>query len=206
MVIAARCLLIWRLIASMRVLLIRRMAQYSIHLLAAAPATICRQRAAAECPRALDLGILQAAVVGIIATTVGVRLTVQRTVAAGPSRAWCVAGPTTSAMPIGSPFAPPAGCSPVRMRPHGGIVVGEAYRVDQDRLARRALEPADRSTWGQGGTAPLLIDPCRSGSTHAWSSASPADSRPPRSASPPCSPGAAPPWCSMTEPPVPLRL
>ena len=50
---------------------------------------------------------------------------------------------------------------------HGGIVVGEAYRVDQDRVARRAFDPADRSTWGQGGTAPLLIDPCHSGSTHA---------------------------------------
>jgi type IV secretion system protein VirD4 len=50
---------------------------------------------------------------------------------------------------------------------HGGIVVGEAYRIDRDRVARRAFDPADRSTWGQGGTAPLLIDPCRSGSTHA---------------------------------------
>jgi type IV secretion system protein VirD4 len=50
---------------------------------------------------------------------------------------------------------------------HGGIVVGEAYRVDQDRVARSVFDPADRSTWGQGGTTPLLIDPCRSGSTHA---------------------------------------
>ena len=50
---------------------------------------------------------------------------------------------------------------------YGGIVVGEAYRVDQDRVARRAFDPADRRTWGQGGAAPLLIDPCRTGSTHA---------------------------------------
>lgn len=60
---------------------------------------------------------------------------------------------------------------------HGGIVVGEAYRVDQDRAARhgsswhgssrRTFDPADPATWGAGGTAPLLIDPCRSGSTHA---------------------------------------
>lgn len=50
---------------------------------------------------------------------------------------------------------------------HGGIVVGEAHRVDQDRAARRAFNPADKSTWGEGGTVPLLIDPCRSGSTHA---------------------------------------
>ena len=50
---------------------------------------------------------------------------------------------------------------------HGGLVVGEAYRVDEDRVAKRAFDPADRSTWGQGGKAPLLVDPCRSGSTHA---------------------------------------
>lgn len=50
---------------------------------------------------------------------------------------------------------------------HGGLVVGEAYRVDQDRVAGRAFDPADRGSWGTGGKAPLLVDPCRSGSTHA---------------------------------------
>ena len=30
-----------------------------------------------------------------------------------------------------------------------------------------AFDPADRRSWGQGGTAPLLVDPCRTGSTHA---------------------------------------
>ena len=50
---------------------------------------------------------------------------------------------------------------------HGGIVVGEATRVDQDRVAKRRFDPADRSTWGAGGTAPLLVDPSRHGSTHA---------------------------------------
>lgn len=50
----------------------------------------------------------------------------------------------------------------------GGIVVGEAYRVDRDRGARgRAFDPADPRTWGQGGRAPLLVDPCRTGPTHA---------------------------------------
>lgn len=54
----------------------------------------------------------------------------------------------------------------------GGIVVGEAYRVDQDRGVRdlrerlMAFDPSNRRTWGRGGTAPLLIDPCRTGSTH----------------------------------------
>lgn len=57
---------------------------------------------------------------------------------------------------------------------YGGLVVGEAYRVDEDPTIRepngtiRAFDPQDPSTWGRGGgTTPLLIDPCRSGSTHA---------------------------------------
>lgn len=50
---------------------------------------------------------------------------------------------------------------------HGGIVVGEAYRVDLDRGARGPFDPSDKRTWGQGGSAPLLVDPCRTGPTHA---------------------------------------
>ena len=50
---------------------------------------------------------------------------------------------------------------------HGGIVVGEAYRVDEDRGARMVFDPASKATWGRGGSAPLLIDPCRTGPTHA---------------------------------------
>ncbi|WP_299654983.1 type IV secretory system conjugative DNA transfer family protein [uncultured Jannaschia sp.] len=63
---------------------------------------------------------------------------------------------------------------------HGGIVLGEAYRVDEDRTVRRRggfggsssdggmipFDPDDRATWGKGGTQPLLVDPCRSGPTH----------------------------------------
>lgn len=51
---------------------------------------------------------------------------------------------------------------------YGGIVVGEAYRVDQDASVRGLrFDPRDRRTWGRGGKAPLLVDPCRLGSTHA---------------------------------------
>jgi type IV secretion system protein VirD4 len=50
---------------------------------------------------------------------------------------------------------------------YGGVVVGEAYRVDQDKTARAAFEPANAKTWGHGGTAPLLIDPCMRGPTHS---------------------------------------
>jgi type IV secretion system protein VirD4 len=51
---------------------------------------------------------------------------------------------------------------------HGGIVVGEAYRVDRDPVASRCrFDPDQPRTWGQGGKAPLLVDPCRAGATHA---------------------------------------
>lgn len=49
----------------------------------------------------------------------------------------------------------------------GGVVVGEAYRVDQDRTAKVAFNPQRPATWGQGGKAPLLIDPCQVGPTHS---------------------------------------
>jgi type IV secretion system protein VirD4 len=49
---------------------------------------------------------------------------------------------------------------------YGGVVVGEAYRVDQDRPAGQAFDPGDRATWGKGGKAPLLIDPCTADATH----------------------------------------
>lgn len=50
---------------------------------------------------------------------------------------------------------------------YGGIVVGEAYRVDQDKVANKPFNPADRSSWGRGGREPLLIDPCKAGPTHS---------------------------------------
>ena len=50
---------------------------------------------------------------------------------------------------------------------YGGIVVGEAYRVDQDTVAGVMFDSRDKATWGQGGKAPLLIDPCDQGPTHS---------------------------------------
>ena len=49
----------------------------------------------------------------------------------------------------------------------GGIVIGENYRVDQDTTAGKWFKPGDPSTWGRGGKAPLLIDPCEEGPTHS---------------------------------------
>lgn len=51
---------------------------------------------------------------------------------------------------------------------YGGIVVGEAYRVDRDRdVAGMRFDPLDSRTWGMGGKAPLLVDPCTDGSGHS---------------------------------------
>lgn len=50
--------------------------------------------------------------------------------------------------------------------PLGGVVIGEAYRVDQDEVARRPFDPRVASTWGQGGRAPLLVDAFSFGATH----------------------------------------
>ena len=49
----------------------------------------------------------------------------------------------------------------------GGIVVGEAYRVDEDKAASARFDPENARTWGQGGKSPLLIDACREGPTHS---------------------------------------
>ena len=117
--------------------------------------------------RALNLSAVQAVAVGLIATVAGVRLTFQQTLH-GRTGPRLVRGRSDNfghadwlALRDARRLFPGPDDT------HGGIVVGEAYRVDQDRVARRVFDPADRSTWGQGGTTPLLIDPCRSGSTHA---------------------------------------
>ena len=49
----------------------------------------------------------------------------------------------------------------------GGVVVGEAYAVHEDPVAAVRFRPRDPKTWGQGGKAPLLVDPCEQGSTHS---------------------------------------
>lgn len=48
----------------------------------------------------------------------------------------------------------------------GGVVIGEAYRVDQDTVARTPFDPRSRATWGLGGSEPLLVDSLSFGATH----------------------------------------
>ena len=51
-------------------------------------------------------------------------------------------------------------------REAGGIVVGEAYRVDKDTVTERGFRADDRETWGVGGKSPLLCFDASFGSTH----------------------------------------
>ncbi len=48
----------------------------------------------------------------------------------------------------------------------GGIVVGEAYRVDSDSVSMVAFRADDTTTWGVGGRAPLLCFNGSFGSSH----------------------------------------
>jgi type IV secretion system protein VirD4 len=117
--------------------------------------------------RALDLGIMQAVAVGLVAALLGCGLTVQRTLGPGFGRRLVRGRSDNYGHADWLSIRDARRLFPGPDESFGGIVVGEAYRVDQDRVARRAFNPADKSTWGQGGTTPLLIDPCRTGSTHA---------------------------------------
>ena len=49
----------------------------------------------------------------------------------------------------------------------GGVVVGELDRVDLGPVAGIPFNPRNVATWGNGGKAPLMIDPCVNGSTHS---------------------------------------
>jgi type IV secretion system protein VirD4 len=48
----------------------------------------------------------------------------------------------------------------------GGIVIGERYRVDRDRVATVSFRADDKDTWGAGGTSPLLCFDGSFGSSH----------------------------------------
>ncbi|KAB2654905.1 Ti-type conjugative transfer system protein TraG [Brucella tritici] len=50
--------------------------------------------------------------------------------------------------------------------PDGEIVVGERYRVDRETIRDVPFDPADRETWGKGGTAALLTYKLDFDSTH----------------------------------------
>ncbi|NNG71996.1 type IV secretory system conjugative DNA transfer family protein, partial [Rhizobium laguerreae] len=49
---------------------------------------------------------------------------------------------------------------------HGGIVVGERYRVDRDSVAAMPFRADDKQSWGAGGRSPLLCFDGSFGSSH----------------------------------------
>ncbi|NDK52831.1 Ti-type conjugative transfer system protein TraG [Rhizobium laguerreae] len=48
----------------------------------------------------------------------------------------------------------------------GGIVIGERYRVDRDDPAATSFRPGEPTSWGRGGSAPLLCFDGSFGSSH----------------------------------------
>jgi type IV secretion system protein VirD4 len=50
---------------------------------------------------------------------------------------------------------------------HGGVVIGEARRIDLEPIKDVPFNSRDRTTWGMGGKAPLIIDDCLSSSPHS---------------------------------------
>ena len=117
--------------------------------------------------RALDPAVAYAGALGFLAVAAGVRaLRSERLRPADRPRVTRAASDNhghADWMPMGDARRLFPGPDPG----FGGIVVGEAYRVDRDRGARGPFDPADPRSWGRGGTAPLLVDPCRTGPTHA---------------------------------------
>lgn len=49
---------------------------------------------------------------------------------------------------------------------HGGIVIGERYRVDRDSVAALPFRADDQQSWGAGGKSPLLCFDGSFGSSH----------------------------------------
>ena len=70
----------------------------------------------------------------------------------------------------------------------GGVVIGEAYRVDQDASVHRQFDPRNSTSWGQGGQAPLLIYDLSFGATHGIAFAGSGGFKTVSVARPPCSP------------------
>lgn len=126
--------------------------------------------------RAADMSVLYAAVVGLLLTIAGARALMGKSLR-GPKvkpieRATSDAFGHADWMDISEAQnlfgeARRSG-SQKDQKNLGGVVIGEAYRVDQDAPARRGkkFDPRDRSTWGKGGKAPLLTFDLSWGGTH----------------------------------------
>lgn len=121
---------------------------------------------------AADMTIFYAGVVGFLATTAGVRVLMGKSLHAQSvkpvERASSDIFGHADWMDIRESQNLFGGSAKSTANPRGGVVVGEAYRVDQDAPARRGqkFDPRDPKTWGKGGKSPLLTFDLSWGGTH----------------------------------------
>ncbi|MER8406497.1 type IV secretory system conjugative DNA transfer family protein [Mesorhizobium sp. M1307] len=121
---------------------------------------------------AADTTIFYAGVVGFLATTAGVRVLMGKSLHAQSvkpvERASSDIFGHADWMDIRESQNLFGGSAKSPANPRGGVVIGEAYRVDQDAPARRGqkFDPRDPKTWGKGGRSPLLTFDLSWGGTH----------------------------------------
>ncbi|MER8671402.1 type IV secretory system conjugative DNA transfer family protein [Mesorhizobium sp. M1156] len=121
---------------------------------------------------AADMAIFYAGVVGFLATTAGVRMLMGKSLHAQSvkpvERAASDIFGHADWMDIREAQNLFGGSARSTANPRGGVVIGEAYRVDQDAPARRGqkFDPRDPKSWGKGGKSPLLTFDLSWGATH----------------------------------------
>ena len=121
---------------------------------------------------AADMSVFYAGAVGFLATTAGVRLLMGKSLYAQSvtpvERASSDIFGHADWMDIREAQNLFGGSAKTTATPLGGVVIGEAYRVDQDAPARRGqkFDPNDKRSWGKGGKAPLLTFDLSWGGTH----------------------------------------
>lgn len=117
--------------------------------------------------RAANLDVAFACALGFLATCAGIRVLRSQPLRAHDVKPLERARTDTFGHADWMPIAEAATLFDASREPLGGVVVGEAYRVDEDPGAiRRPFDPRNRATWGKGGKAPLLTFDLGWGGTH----------------------------------------
>lgn len=120
-----------------------------------------------------DMSVFYAAVIGFLATVAGIRMLMGKSLRAHDvkpvERASSDIFGHADWMDIREAQNLFGGANrPPGTKDLGGVVVGEAYRVDQDAPARRGqkFDPREPKSWGKGGKSPLLTFDLSWGGTH----------------------------------------
>lgn len=113
-----------------------------------------------------DLGVAVACAVGTFVIAAGVRLLRAAACDVAPGPALERAASDNHGHADWMPLAEARQLFCVDRAPLGGVVVGEASRVDQDPIGRMPFDSRDRASWAQGGVAPLLEFDLSWGATH----------------------------------------